>query len=141
MNTRASFVVKNNLAELERLMGGVSAWCQRNSISSETAYEVNLVVDEVVSNIIRHGYQDDKEHSIQFDVALEDGELVMRVADDGIHFNPLIIPAPDTSRPMEERHPGGLGIYLVKKLTHDIQYRRENSINILSMRKQTKLVS
>jgi serine/threonine-protein kinase RsbW len=141
MNTRASFVVKNNLAELERLMGGVSAWCQRNSISSETAYEVNLVVDEVVSNIIRHGYQDDKEHSIQFDVALEDGELVMRVADDGIHFNPLIIPAPDTSRPMEERHPGGLGIYLVKKLTDDIQYRRENSINILSMRKQTKLVA
>jgi anti-sigma regulatory factor (Ser/Thr protein kinase) len=120
MASRAPFVVKSNLAELEALLAGVSAWCQGNSVSGETVYEFNLVVDEVVSNIIRHGYQDEDERTIQLEVSLEGGELLIRVVDDGIYFNPLIVPAPDTSMPVRERHPGRLGIHLVRNLTHDL---------------------
>jgi len=51
-------------------------------------------------------------------------------------FNPLIIPPPDIARPIQERQPGGLGIFLVKKLAHDIRYRREGDTNFLVMRKR-----
>jgi anti-sigma regulatory factor (Ser/Thr protein kinase) len=136
MTNAADFELSNKLTELEKLMGGVTAWCQQHSISEETVYEVNLIVDEVVSNIIRHGFNDDKEHTIKFGLSLENDDLVMKVEDEGLHFNPLIIPPPDISRPMQERQPGGLGIFIVKKLTHDVQYRREGGRNFLVMRKR-----
>ena len=136
MTNAADFELSNKLTELERLMNGVAAWCQQHSISEETVYEVNLIVDEVVSNIIRHGFSDDKEHTIRFGLSLEQGDLVMTVEDEGLHFNPLVIPPPDISRPIQERQPGGLGIYIVKKLTHDVQYRREGQRNFLVLRKR-----
>ena len=136
MTNAADFKLSNKLTELEKLMGGITAWCQQHSLSEETVYEVSLIVDEVVSNIIRHGFSDDKEHTIKFGLSLENDDLVMKVEDEGLHFNPLLIPPPDISRPMQERQPGGLGIYIVKKLTQDIQYRREGGTNFLVLKKR-----
>ena len=136
MTNAVDFVVGNKLTELERLMAGVTSWCRKHAISDETVYEVNLIVDEVMSNIIRHGFSDDKEHTIKFGLSLEKSDLVMTVEDEGLHFNPLIIPPPDTSRPIQERQPGGLGIYIVNKLTREVQYRREGGRNFLVLRKR-----
>jgi len=136
MSHAADFKLTNKLAELETLMSGVTAWCQQRSLSEETVYEVNLVVDEVVSNIIRHGFKDGQEHTIRFGISLDKDDVVISVEDEGLHFNPLIIPPPDISRPIQERQPGGLGIFLVKKLTDDIRYRREGDTNFLVMRKR-----
>ena len=135
MTHAADFTLINKLTELNALMSSVTAWCGERGLSEETVYEVNLIVDEVVSNIIRHGFNDGKEHTIQFGISLEGTDLVMKVQDEGVHFNPLIIPAPDISKPMQERQPGGLGIYMVKKLTSDVQYRREGDANFLILRK------
>lgn len=136
MKDAADFSLTNKLSELEPLMSGVTDWCQQQALSEETVHEVNLIVDEVVSNIIRHGFDDGKEHTIRFGISIEKGDVVMSVEDQGLHFNPLLIPPPDISLPMTERKPGGLGIYLVKKLTHDIRYRREGGTNFLVLRKR-----
>jgi len=92
-------------------------------------------MEVLVSNIIRHGFNDGKEHTIQFAISLDGNDLVIKVQDEGVHFNPLIIPAPDISKPMQDRQPGGLGIYMVKKLTSDVKYLREGGTNFLVMRK------
>jgi len=136
MARAADFELTNELAELEGLMNGVTAWCKQQALSEETVYEVNLIVDEVVSNIIRHGFGDGREHTIRFGIALDGDDVVMKVQDQGVHFNPLIVPAPDTSAPMQARKAGGLGIYMVKKLTREVEYRREGSTNFLVMKKR-----
>lgn len=136
VNRQRSFAVKNDIAELGGVLDGIRAWCRENSLSEEFAYELNLIVDEVVSNVIRHGYRDGKEHVLKFHLELAGDDLVMEVVDDGVHFNPLIIPPPDTSKPMEERPAGGLGIYLVKNLSDRVEYRRESNNNFLTLWKK-----
>jgi len=130
-----TIVVKNDLGELEGLLEGMANWCKGNALSEEIIYELSLIVDEVVSNIIRHGYRDDREHLLAFELALDGSEMLIRVVDQGVHFNPLLKPDPDTSKPMEERKPGGLGIYMVKHLVDNLDYRRENGRNYLIIRK------
>ena len=56
--------------------------------------------------------------------------------DGGTPYDPLARPDPDTSLPVEEREIGGLGIFIVKKLTDHAEYRYENSENILLIRKK-----
>ncbi len=132
----AGFEISNKLSELERLADGITAWCQQRSFPEDAVYEINLIVDEVVSNVIRHGFKDGKDHTVKIRLTLENGDLLIQVEDQGISFNPLLLPPPDLSRPMSERRPGGLGIFMVKQMTHDAQYRREGDTNLLTLRKR-----
>jgi serine/threonine-protein kinase RsbW len=136
MDKSADFEISNKLSELEGLVTGITAWCQQHGLPEETIYEVNLIVDEIVSNVIRHGFKDGQDHTIRLRVSLVDDNLEILLQDEGVHFNPLTLPPPDISRPMEERRPGGLGIFMVKQMTHDAQYHREGNTNVLSLRKR-----
>ncbi len=136
MNERISLVLKNNLAELERLAAEVTAWCNRQALSEEVDYQLNLVLDEVVSNVIRHGYRDKLPHEIRVDLDFQDGELTIHVEDDGVHFSPLQVPPPDITKPINERPVGGLGIYMVRQIMDSLDYRRGNGRNSLIMKKR-----
>jgi anti-sigma regulatory factor (Ser/Thr protein kinase) len=139
MTPTTDFEIRNSLDELEPLVRGISDWCQQRSFSQETIYEVSLIVDEVVSNIIRHGFKDGGEHRIQISVWTEGDDMAMAVRDEGVAFDPLLMPAPDLTRPMDERKPGGLGIFMVKQLTQEILYRREDGRNVLLLKKRPAL--
>ncbi len=136
MNERISLVLKNNLAELERLATEVTGWCNRQALSEEVEYQLNLVLDEVVSNVIRHGYRDTRQHEIRVDLNFQNGELTIRVEDDGVHFSPLQVPPPDITKPLNERRVGGLGVYMVRQIMDSLDYRRENGRNSLVMTKR-----
>jgi serine/threonine-protein kinase RsbW len=55
--------------------------------------------------------------------------------DDGRPFNPVAAPEPDTTKSLEERSLGGLGIYLVRKLMDGLEYQRQAGKNLLLMKK------
>ena len=63
-------------------------------------------------------------------------ELRVEVEDDGHPFNPLDRPAPDLSKPVNERPIGGLGIYMMRKALDGMDYRRADGKNILVMIKR-----
>ncbi len=114
MTQSAAFQITNKLSELGPLMDRISAWCRSQSLSEGTIYEVNLIVDELVSNVIRHGSRDGQEYTIAFRISIVGDALEMVLEDGGLAFNPLLAPVPDLSRPIEERKPGGLGVFMVK---------------------------
>jgi len=136
MESRLSLVLRNELGELERMAQAVAAWCQENSIPTEMEYPVNLALDEIVSNVIRHGWKDGGEHQIEVQVYRRGAELRVEVEDDAVPFNPLEAPAPDITRPLEERPAGGLGIHLVRHIMDSLEYRRHDGKNLLIMKKQ-----
>ena len=92
-----------------------------------------MVLDEVVSNIIRHGSPDGARREIRVRLALEAGRLLVEVEDDGIPFDPRAVPEPDLDAPVERRRPGGLGIPLCRALMERIDYAREGRINRLTL--------
>ena len=136
MESRLSLVLRNDLSELERLSQAVAAWCRENSVIADVEYQLNLALDEIVSNVIRHGWKDEGEHQLFVQVSRTESELTVEVEDDAAPFNPLEVPAPDISLPLQDRPIGGLGIHLVRQIMDGLEYRRQDGNNLLVMKKK-----
>jgi anti-sigma regulatory factor (Ser/Thr protein kinase) len=100
-----------------------------------------LAVDELATNIVLHGYQ---EHGQSGDITLsavtDDEALRIVMEDRGAAFVPATRPMPSTeelSKPLEERHIGGLGIFLALNSVDEYRYLRLGEINrnTLSMKR------
>ena len=128
--------LKNNLSEIERLANAVMQFGRENNFSDKVIFDINLALEEVVNNIISYAYKDKNEHQINIHMELEGPELVLKVEDDGVPFNPLEVPEPDINKPLEERQPGGLGLFFVRNLTDKLDYRRDKDKNIFIMQKK-----
>ena len=130
-------VLRNDLSEIPKLHREVENFGQKCSLSSKTLFELNLILEEVLANVIFYAYGDNQVHEIVVRAGLRDGELVIEVEDDGRPFNPQI-PPPDLDRLLEQRKVGGLGLHLVRELTSSIEYGRREEKNHLVMRKKTE---
>jgi anti-sigma regulatory factor (Ser/Thr protein kinase) len=128
--------LKSRLSELERLVGAITQLGTAHDLPDKVVSDLNLALEEVITNIIRHGYEgrEDREVTIVCDVAAE--AVAVTVEDDGVPFNPLQLPDPDLTIPLEERQVGGLGVYLVRQLMDEVDYRAEGGRNILRLTKR-----
>jgi anti-sigma regulatory factor (Ser/Thr protein kinase) len=59
--------------------------------------------------------------------------VAVEYSDRGAAFNPLDAPEPDLAAPLMERQPGGLGVHLVRRVVHDLAYRRRGGSNQITM--------
>ena len=96
--------------------------------------QIGIAVDEIFSNIARYAY-DPETGSVAVSIAVDDN-ITIEFTDSGVSYNPLETAAPDTSLSAEEREPGGLGIFMVKKIMDTVEYRREGNKNILTIKKK-----
>ena len=128
--------LKNQIAELGRLGQFVETFAEAHDLTPKFTFGVNLVLDELVTNIISYGYTDGGEHTIRVRLACNGDELTAELEDDAIAFNPLERPEPDTTLPLEERPIGGLGIHFARKTMDQMSYRRDLDRNILVMKKR-----
>ncbi|MGA9577102.1 MAG: ATP-binding protein [Terrimicrobiaceae bacterium] len=87
---------------------------ERNKASSDVIFAANLAVDEIVTNIIKYGYEDSLTHEIIVRLTLVEGSLEIETCDDGKAFHPFSQPEPDASSAAHEV--GGLGIHLVRSM-------------------------
>ena len=126
----------NDLRQIAVAAENVDTFCARHGLAEQIALEVNLVVDELVTNTISYGYDDDREHRIALVLRLEDAALVIEIADDGRAFDPLQAPEPDPGASLRERAKGGLGIYLVQKTMDTAACRRQDGRNVVTLTKR-----
>ena len=132
-----SITCSNRREEITRTGRLIEAFGTAHGLSAELVFQLNLVVDEVVTNIIRYAYDDEAEHQIRIRVSRDDDEVSVRVEDDGRAFNPLDAPKPDLKLGIDERPVGGLGVHIVRSLMDALEYQREDGRNIFIMRKRT----
>ena len=104
-----------------------------HALPKGTAWRFLLALDEILSNIIRHGGAA-AGAAIELTFTIEEEAVSVEISDAAVPFNPLLAPAPDTSTPLEARQPGGQGIALVRRLMDDTVYERRNGRNHLVMR-------
>jgi anti-sigma regulatory factor (Ser/Thr protein kinase) len=136
MTEQTTLILKNDVSELERVLSFVSDLCARRSISPETEYDLNLALDEIITNVAKHAYPQGGEHQFTLQITISDGEFVVRVEDDGIEFDPTAHPTPNFDAPLEERKEGGLGIFLVRQIMTSVQYQRVAGKNVVTLRKE-----
>jgi anti-sigma regulatory factor (Ser/Thr protein kinase) len=130
-----SFHLQNDVRELDKLSRIMTRFTEICRLPKRIGLELNLVMEELFTNLIRYGYADAHLHLIRVAVSYENAAVTLCIQDDGMPFNLLQTPAPDTKCGLEERTVGGLGIHLIKEFMDEIVYRRIGNQNILMMRK------
>jgi anti-sigma regulatory factor (Ser/Thr protein kinase) len=129
-------MLNSSLKELDPLAENIDAFALENHISGEDCGEIQLALEEVLTNIIKHGYNCESGHPISLNIAVDGGELTIHLSDSAPPFNPLEATAPDLAGPLSEKQPGGLGIHLVKQvMTGCLSYERRAGQNHLILRK------
>lgn len=129
------FEIRNRMLGLPEIHRRIDAMRSEWGLSEEASQDLKLVLEEVVSNIIKYAYTDRECHSIRVRASQAGAHVKLEIIDDGKPFDPLSMPAPDLTIPIHERPPGGLGIYLAKVLTDSIEYRRDWRGNVLTLLK------
>lgn len=100
------------------------------------SFLAELVIEELVTNTIKYGYDTPGPHRIQVSVVFSAAKLTITVRDDGHPFDPLAQPAPDTTLEAEERGIGGLGIHLVRQMSDEVRYERRGESNVVTVTKR-----
>jgi sigma-B regulation protein RsbU (phosphoserine phosphatase) len=108
----------------------------RHGLADDDANAIHIVLDEVLSNSIRHGLAGAASHAIAVMLELSDGEITIEVEDDGVAYDPTQAPAPVLAGTLEERTEGGLGMTFVRGLTNAIEYQRIDGRNRLVLRRR-----
>lgn len=129
------FIIENQIGELTSLAGKIDELAEEWEISQALVMNINLVIEEAVSNIIFYGFADKRKHEIEILITLDNNLLTISITDDGIPFNPLEQQQPDITLPAEERPVGGLGIFLISQIMDEMQYTRKGNLNILTLNK------
>ena len=125
----------NDLKEIARVAEQIDEFCASQDLTSEVAYAVNLALDEILTNTISYGYDDDEPHRIEIILSLEVEALVIVIVDDSAAFDLSNAPTPDVGASLEERPLGGLGLFLVHQMMDSVEYRREGGRNIVTLKK------
>ncbi|HEY7559828.1 MAG TPA: ATP-binding protein [Candidatus Binatia bacterium] len=95
--------------------------------------ELELVVEEVVTNICRHGYDDQLGQLELRCRRVGTQRLLLEFIDGGRPFDIIAAPPPDLTADLEQREVGGLGVPLIRAMADEVSYRREGNRNILRL--------
>jgi anti-sigma regulatory factor (Ser/Thr protein kinase) len=122
------------LDSLEKLMQFVSGFAGDHGFSKEKIFDIQLATEEALLNIFQYAYPG--EHKGEVEVTCEmksDSELNIRILDTGVPFDILSLSEPNLTCPLPDRRIGGLGCYLIKKMTDEVHYRRQGHANVLTL--------
>lgn len=126
-------VLSNEPGQRQALVSALETFAGQHELPPAVLQAVDLALEEHLTNIFRYAYGDSQPHQIVVRFGFDNGSVCVDVEDDGKPFNPLEIPEPDTSLPLESKPVGGLGIHLIRKFMDSVRYRREGQKNILHM--------
>ncbi len=128
-------IVKNSSEEISKAIYQFIKFCNMQNLSLSVIYKLRLAMEEILVNTISYSFQDGNLHDIQIKINSYVDKVVLEFLDDGVEFNPLTVPEPKDI-PLEDRKPGGIGIYLVKTVMDTFEYKRTNGKNILTISKK-----
>lgn len=124
--------VKAERASLARIAQFAIACCEEWRIDADSAFSIQLAIDEAAINIIEHAY-DDGEGVLSIRCWTEQHHFYVQIKDKGKRFNPADIPEPVLTGPLEEREIGGLGIYFMRELMDEVRFEFGEDGNLLLM--------
>jgi serine/threonine-protein kinase RsbW len=126
--------IRNDLDDLSVAADAAARFLERKKASGDMIFAANLAIEEIVTNIIKFGYEDSLTHEITVRLAMGEGALEIEICDDGKEFDPFAQPESGGSRAAREA--GGLGIHLVRNMLDACAYERREGRNIVKLSKK-----
>ena len=135
MGVDLKFDVGLDSEEPRRIAEQFERFGAENGLPERTIFGFQLALDEILTNVISYGFEEDtRDPIITVTLHLTDTEVEAVIQDNGIPFNPLDDAAePDVDLPASGRPIGGLGIHLTKAFVHSLTYERVDGCNRLNL--------
>ncbi len=121
-------------AALPVVESALETFVEENELPPRTGYTLALIVEELVTNIVKYGYAGADAGPLKLTVKLDNDRVVGTLIDAGAPFDPTSMATPDVEAEMEDRRIGGLGVHLVRTMSEDFSYRRDEGRNVVSFR-------
>lgn len=112
----------------------IKGCCVKAGCDDMTVNSITVSSSEILANIDSYAYEDGGDVEI-FSKCIR-RRMIVEFKDSGRAFNPLLVSEPDTTLKLSERKPGGLGVFIVKKLMTDVSYEYRDGHNILRIEKE-----
>jgi len=130
----------NDLRELVKVAAAIDEFCRARKIAAQTAYAVNLAIDEVLTHIISNGYGDGDSHRIEIIVRKEGQTLVLVIVDDSqVADVGQARDAAVNGKAELEQTLGGLGLFLVHQMMDSVEHRKMHGCNVVVMTKSLEV--
>ena len=132
---RKELRIKNQISELEKVAQFVEEIGEELGLSMELQMNLNIVMEEMVTNVIFYAYPEGEVADIEL-LAKSDGkELTFVLSDQGKEFDPTAKEDADLDVNPADRELGGMGIFIVKNIMNKVTYQRLEGKNLLTMTK------
>jgi serine/threonine-protein kinase RsbW len=128
--------IRNKMEEMPAVVSMVERFGVEHGISDVAINEINLALDEILSNIISYGYPQGEAGAIMVRLRYRPGQVMAEIHDNGISFDPLRAAPPDLAATVKDRKVGGLGIAFVRELMDEVAYSRVAQENQLVLTKK-----
>jgi len=134
--------LKNKKNEIRKISKLFVQRAKEIPLSQDTINDIAVSLEEILMNIMRHGYGESDDVSIHVKILFEKHHVKIKIEDTAKLFNPLNYKQVNLEQYFKEHTPGGgLGLHIVKKLMDEINYHHENGRNILAMKKNYEIDS
>jgi anti-sigma regulatory factor (Ser/Thr protein kinase) len=128
--------IRNDVAELPILRAALDRIGAEFSIPSRPLLQLQVVLDEMVSNVIKYAWPEGGAHEARVRITVRVDGIEVEIVDDGRMFDPLLAPVPAELPAGHRPRPGGVGIHMVKQLVDGCDYARIDGHNHLTLTKR-----
>ena len=131
-----SIILANDISEINKLSQFIDEIGEEFSLTPDIIFNLNLVLEEAVVNVINYAYPKEEHQSIFLSAKLQDSSIVFVLTDTGKEFDPTMAPEADITLSAEDRPIGGLGIFLIRQIMNQVKYERIEGKNVLTLEKK-----
>jgi sigma-B regulation protein RsbU (phosphoserine phosphatase) len=128
-----NIVAKTELEEIDSVNERIEQFSRNRQVPDSIIGQIRMALDELLNNVISYGYPDENGEILEVATEITPEFVRVIIKDDGIPFNPFTGAEPDTTQSIEDREIGGLGIHLVTNIMDEVDYKREEDKNIVTL--------
>ena len=134
MSSTKTITIDPNDFDIDTLFAQIASVAEQDSWPEALTFRVNLAIEELALNTVTHGKHEGLD-TIEITFDTQGDSLTIDIVDNGLPFNPLEdSPDPDLNTAIEDRDVGGLGVYLVHTLMDDMEYKRADGRNCVTLK-------
>ena len=131
MTGHLEFTADNTFESVAEGARQLEKFAEEFSLPPRKAYQLDLIYEELMTNVVKYSYPDSDPHQIQVILEDRDDLLTFTIIHDGTDFDPWQQADPDLNVPLEERQEGGIGIMLARKFAQSVDYQRTDGKSIV----------
>lgn len=132
-----TFTYHSHIQEIPHIRKDLVFLEQEGIVHKSEIKQIQLIIEELFSNIIRYAFMDQKEHLIDIRLSTGESHIEIELIDDGIPFNPLEYEMEQSTDPVNSDS-GGMGLPLIRAFCNHIEYHRISEKNHLIITKNLK---